>query len=393
MRDGPAGRRRTIRWVDRSLRAKGLVVIAVPIGILVVVLATTFWFAHVDNRAQAVAGRARQIVDGATALENSVLEAQTGIDAYLLTGTPAFRDSYTRAAATIPVQLRDLNTTTGPGAPESAVVAAIGRDVARMTFDMAQLDAQPPAPAGVVRALQRFSQLEGGHMRADVATLSSTENAIIASQRSAIHTSSTLLPAIAIAALVLAVAAGVVVSQLFTAAVVTRLRRLERATAALERGEVPEVVPTGRDEIGRLSAHMLQSATMLRERAIERDRARRELEDILTASPVVSLCYDVATWRFSYASPNIERLLGITAERAMSDPGAVMVRFHPDTTHQLRDAIVGGAGRHGERFDVLARFRRDPRSEDWREADAVYSVECGPEGEPHSVISYLVDVS
>ena len=69
---------------------------------------------------------------------------------------------------------------------------------------------------------------------------------------------------------------------------------------------------------------------------------------------MVSLCYDVATWRFSYASPNIERLLGISAERAMSDPGAVMVRFHPDTTHQLRDAIVAGAGRQGERFDVLA---------------------------------------
>ena len=50
-------------WVDRSIRTKGLVVIAVPIAILVVVLGTTFWFTHVDDRAQNVAGRARQVVD------------------------------------------------------------------------------------------------------------------------------------------------------------------------------------------------------------------------------------------------------------------------------------------------------------------------------------------
>ena len=394
MRDGP-GRPRRTRWVDRSLGAKGLVVIAVPVCILVAVLGTTFWFAHVDNRAQDVAGQARQVVDDATTLENSVLSAQTAVDAWLLTGAGTFRTSYAGAVAGIPGELTNLGAATGTRAATSGAVAAITRDVDRMTFDLAQLSLQPPSPAptGTVRALLRFSRVETDRLRADVDGLSAMQQAIIASQRSAIHTSSTLLPAIAIGAVALAIAGGVVMSQFFTAGVVRRLRRLERATDALERGKVPEVVPTGRDEIGRLSTHMLSSATQLRERALERDRARKELEDILTASPVVSLCYDVAARRFSYASPNVDRLLGISAERAMADPGAVMVRFHPDTNHRLRDVIVSGAGRHGERFDLLARFRRDPRTEDWLEADAVYSVETGEDGTPTSVIAYLVDVS
>jgi PAS domain S-box-containing protein len=389
------GQRFATRWVDRSLRAKGLVVVAVPITILVVVLAATLWFTHVDNRAQDLSGHARQVVEAATTLENSLLSAQTGIGAYLLTGESAFRTSFARAQDVIPGQMAQLSTLTQERGERQAGGDAIQRDADRLVFDMSQLALQSPthAPTGVVRALLHFTQVETARLRADVAVLADHENAVIASQRASINLSSSLLPAIAIAAAVLAVGGGVIVSQLFTSGVVTRLRRLEKATASMEHGEVPEEVPIGRDEIGRLSGRLLDSATQLRERARERDRAREELEDILTASPVVSLCYDVAARRFSYASPNIERLLGISAKTAMADPQAVLGRFHTDTAHQLRDLVIGGAGRDGKRFEFLARFRTDPGSDQWREADAVYSVEVDADGDIHSVIAYLVDVS
>jgi PAS domain S-box-containing protein len=395
MRHSSGGQRFATRWIDRSLRAKGLVVVAVPITILVVVLAATLWFAHVNNRAQDVAGRARQVVEVATTLENSLLSAQTGIGAYLLTGESAFRTSYARAQEVIPGQMAQLSGLTLQRGERQAGGDAIQRDANRLVFDMSQLGLQSPtrAPTGVVRALLRFSQSETARLRADVGALADHENSVIAGQQASINLSSWLFPAIAIAAVVLAVGGGVIVSQLFTSGVVIRLRRLERATASLEHGEVPEEVPTGRDEIGRLSDRLLNSTTQLRERARERDRARKELEDILTASPVVSMCYDVAARRFSYASPNIERLLGMSAETAMADHDAVLDRFHPDTVRQLRDLVIGGAGRDGRRFGLLARFRTDPHSDQWREADAVYSVETAASGEIKAVIAYLVDVS
>jgi PAS domain S-box-containing protein len=59
----------------------------------------------------------------------------------------------------------------------------------------------------------------------------------------------------------------------------------------------------------------------------------------------------------------------------------------------MRDALSGGAGRHGERLEALLRFRRDPVSEDWREAEAISMVEPGHDGAIKGLVTYLVDVS
>src|ERR1700688_3098458 len=112
MGDASSGQRLGTKWVDRSMRTKGLVVIAVPIAILFIVLGSTSWFTHVDNRAQDVASSSRQIVDAATTLENSLLSAETGLGDYLLTGNPSFRASFTRAEKAVPAQLGQLEVLT-----------------------------------------------------------------------------------------------------------------------------------------------------------------------------------------------------------------------------------------------------------------------------------------
>jgi len=377
------------------MRTKGLVVIAVPIAILFIVLGSTSWFTHVDNRAQDVASNSRQVVDAATTLENSLLSEETDLGDYLLTGNPAFQTSYGRAEKAAPPQLGQLEALTLGSVNEETSGRAIQRDSDHLVGALARLNGQRPSPASstAVRTLLQSVRVQTDKLRSDITVLTSRESAIIVSQQSDIHTSNIFLPAIAIAAVVLALAGGVLVSQLFTTGVVRRLRRLERATEDLERGETPVGVPTGRDEIGRLSARLLDTTAQMRERAEERDRARGELEDILTASPVVSLRYDVATQRFSYASPNIDRLFGISADEALASPGRMMERFHPDSADHLRDALTEGTTRNGERHEILLRFRRDPSSEEWREAEAVYTLEWGPGDELLGLVAYLVDVS
>jgi PAS domain S-box-containing protein len=377
------------------MRTKGLVVIAVPIAILFVVLGSTSWFTHVDNRAQDVASSSRQVVDAATMLENSLVSAESGVSDYLLTGDRSFQGPSARAEAGVRSQLGQLaalTLDTGPGATWGLVIQ---HDTDRLVAALDRLKVEPPsaAPSTTVRALLQSVQAQTSKLRDDISSLIGEENAIIASQQSDIHTSNIVLPAIVIAAVVLALAGGVMVSQLFTTGVVRRLRRLERATEELERGETPVAVPSGRDEIGRLSARLLDTTAQLRERAEERDRARKELENILTASPVVSLRYDVGTRRFTYASPNIDRLLGISAEEAVAAPAGIIERIHPESANQVRDALAGGSRSDGERLEILLRFRRDPTSEDWREAEVVYTLETGPEGELQGLVAYLVDVS
>jgi signal transduction histidine kinase/CHASE3 domain sensor protein/ActR/RegA family two-component response regulator len=394
MSDASGGQRLGTRWIDRSMRTKGLVVIAVPIAILFVVLGSTSWFTHVDNRAQDVASSSRQVVDAATMLENSLLSAESGVSDYLLTGDRSFQGPSARAEDGVRSQLGQLAALTLDTGPGATWGLAIQHDTDRLVAALDRLKLEPPSAASstTVHTLLQSVQVQTSKLRDDISSLIGEENAVIASQQSDIHTSNIVLPAIVIAAVVLALAGGVMVSQLFTTGVVRRLRRLERATEELERGETPVAVPSGRDEIGRLSARLLDTTAQLRERAEERDRARKELENILTASPVVSLRYDVGTQRFTYASPNIDRLLGISAEEAVSAPAGIIERIHPESASQVRDAMAGSRS-EGERLEILLRFRRDPTSEDWREAEVVYTLETGPDGELQGLVAYIVDVS
>ncbi len=195
-------------------------------------------------------------------------------------------------------------------------------------------------------------------------------------------------------ALAVALVGGVTAWHFFSTGVVRRLRRLEvdtRRIDAAAAGVAGE--PVGRDEIGRLAARLDEAAEQVRRHAEERDRARLELNDILTASPVVSLRYDVAGRRFSYASPNVDELLGLSAEEVVSDYAAAEARFHPEDVARLRHALVQGEGQGSQRLSLVLRCRRHPERGPWREVEALYNVDTDEAGTPRTVSAYLVDVS
>src|ERR1039457_5437611 len=191
MRDASSGQRLGTRWVDRSMRTKGLVVIAVPIAILFVVLGSTSWFTHVDNRAQDVASNSRQIVDAATTLENSLLSAEAGGSAYLLTGDPSFHASYAQAEKDVAPQLGQLEALTLDTPPGGSWGPAIQHDTDRVLSALARLNLEQPSPvpSTSVRTLLDSVRVQTDKLRSDVASLIGDETAIIVSQQSDIHTS------------------------------------------------------------------------------------------------------------------------------------------------------------------------------------------------------------
>ena len=208
-----------------------------------------------------------------------------------------------------------------------------------------------------------------------------------------VHSSSTYVLAIAVGSAVIALAYGIALSQFFTSGITTRLHRLERETGEIDEEDLRDDIPEDGDEISRLSARLKSSASHVRARAEERDRALVRLEDILTASPVVSLRYDMASRRFSYASPNVKRLFGISPEQAVADPTAIFDRFHLEDARRLRDMLVDARRRRGERVEMVLRFRRDPASDTWGEAEATFTIEYDLEGKLAGVVGYIVDAS
>jgi signal transduction histidine kinase/CheY-like chemotaxis protein/HAMP domain-containing protein len=201
------------------------------------------------------------------------------------------------------------------------------------------------------------------------------------------------LLAAAIVAVILGIGAGFVAMRLFTDGVVARLRRLERATLAVEEGRPVDGLPDGNDEIGRLAARLAHSTAELAARGEDRDRARDQLEEILTASPIVSLRYDEESKRFTYASPNVDRLLGVSAVDALADPDALAERFHPEDRERLSKALRDGAVGRGDRVSLELRFRRDPDAATWGQADTVCTPDIGADGTIVGAVVYLVDVS
>ncbi len=194
-----------------------------------------------------------------------------------------------------------------------------------------------------------------------------------------------------LAAVVVAVVAGGTLWHLFTTGVVQRLKNLEQDAGRIE-GVWGGPEPVGRDEIGRLASRLHDAVVQVRVHAQEAARVRAELTDILTASPVVSLRYDVPSRRFTYASANAEALLGVSPAEIMADTGAVVTRFHHEDQTRLRQGLIEKL-RHGEDRLSLTLRCRNADDAPWHEVDALYAVETDDLGMPRTVSGYLVDVS
>ena len=117
------------------------------------------------------------------------------------------------------------------------------------------------------------------------------------------------------------------------------------------------------------------TTAQLRERAEERDRARGELENILTASPVVSVRYDVASASPTRA-PTSTDSSGSRPTRPSPTPTHPRAASIPTPQHCPRRSATPGAG--GPRSSSRCASGGTPTSEDWREAEAVYTLEWGP---------------
>jgi PAS domain S-box-containing protein len=398
-------------WANRSIRTKGLVVLAVPIAILLAVLGSTSWFTHVNDRAQSLSQRGRAALTLSNQLNSDILDANNGVRGYLLTSDSSYLSNYEGAKASTPGALDEIASVTNSIPQEARAFVGVRDDAERTLGDLSSLVGQPPTvPSDVTKALLAKTETDLQRFEVSVAHLKKVLNTNLNKYRNTVHLSYDDVLIITAVGAALGVTGGIALSYLFTSGVTRRIRRLEKATAAVENGELPIDAPGGSDEIGRLSSRLITSTSQLRERVDERDKARRQLEDILTASPVVSLVYDVASERFSYASPNLNRLLGISAEEAMSDAACVTDRFHPRDAEHLRDVLVDAVNRHdatltdgtgdaqapqpsAERVEIVLRFRRDLSYEAWGEAEGIYTLEYDTDGKLAAVVAYLVDAS
>ena len=121
----------------------------------------------------------------------------------------------------------------------------------------------------------------------------------------------------------------------------------------------------------------------------ELGETRAFLERMLTAGPVLVKRVGVADRAISYVSPNVERVLGVTAEEALAS-GFLGSRVHPDDRPGFDAALDRVADGSSARELNEHRIDRGDGSSRW--VSAVLVPETDDDGQIVAVLGYIVDV-
>src|SRR5580692_3880473 len=126
-------------WLDLSLRAKGLIVIALPLIALMGVISANLALQQSESNERNISTNARNLDTAAAQVLADALNGETGIRGYAATGDPTFLDPYllmmTRIAADR-TALRQVAVVAGVGREQPAVDVTTGRELA----ELAQID-------------------------------------------------------------------------------------------------------------------------------------------------------------------------------------------------------------------------------------------------------------
>ena len=324
-------------WASLPLRTKGLVVVAIPLLPLVV---TTGILSRGDRRVEAAQDAQTRVFETRDQLEAALtllIDADTAVRGYLLTGRPDQLDPYWRAQRTLPVALARLDALT---AAEPVIhgpllaLAPVIRQRMRALDRLVRLG--PPGAPGEQpdydRALDRSKALMD-EIRARIASLGRLAGRLESERRAQTRAALRDVLEVAAAGGVFGLIGGVIAMLLFTSGVSNRVGLIAAAADSLARGEPAQAVPDQEgDEVGRLGLRLQEAFALLLARDDERRRAHEDFDRFFEVSPVM-LCIAGGDGYFRRVNPAWTARLGWTAEELLAVPYAD--RAHPEDREAL----------------------------------------------------------
>jgi signal transduction histidine kinase/CheY-like chemotaxis protein len=262
-------------WLDLSLRAKGLIVVAVPLIALMGIISANLELQQSESNERNISTNARNLADAATQVLADMANAETGIRGYAATRDPVFLAPYTLTLTRIGAE----RTSWG----QAAVIVGVGRQ--QRTVDattgqvLAELAQLRSATSGGTSARNLLPALLNEKttmdlLRRQVADLAAGPTALVTVQRDKLTTLQTRIELLDIAGLVLALLAGLAGVALFTSGIARRVSvNAENARRLGEGQPLEPIIPAG-DEIGRLADSHLRAEQLLARRNAELTAAR-----------------------------------------------------------------------------------------------------------------------
>lgn len=263
--------RRSLRWTSLPLRAKGLVVIAIPLA----ALGATLVFLQVSqNHADEQRLAARHTVevrDQVRTVETQLLNAETGIRGYVLSNDESFLDPYHAAFERLPGALAALERLVGEDPSQLARASEVRFLAGKKLEALGALRANVGSKDQESTLLTIDNELMTD-LRSELAAMQSEEEQRLEDRIEELDNSRREQGlSVALAAL-LGLAGGVAATVLFTTGVAHRVDRLADNATRLAAGRPLLDRPSGSDEVGHLAQAIGEAAELLA------DRERRLLE-------------------------------------------------------------------------------------------------------------------
>jgi signal transduction histidine kinase/AmiR/NasT family two-component response regulator len=319
-------------WLDMSVRAKGMIVVAVPLVALIGLASSTLVLLQSERQERHVATAASSLINAANQVLADAVNAQTGVLGYAASGDRLFLDPYSNTVKRLPADLAALRAS----AAAEGVTPAARTAEATTASEMAELAQLQTQTAQGIKEVARRSQLEAGKvtmnaLRQQLAGLVQGPNALVAVRRNAINGLEDDIDAVIIAGLAFGLLAGVIGGMLFTSGIAKRVAEAGSNADRLGTGEDLDPMRGARDEIGRLAIALARAKRLLDSRTTELTAAR----DVALKATQAKNAF-LSSTSHELRTP-LNAVLGFTQLLQMSD-----------LDQEDRDSVerILGAGRH-----------------------------------------------
>ena len=352
-------------WLDRSVRTKGLIVVAIPLIALIAVTSADLALGHSEHTERSISIRASNLTHTADGVLVNALNAETGVRGYAATHDPIFLQPYRAARTRFAAERGRLRTAAGAAGvsrPERTVNATAGQLFAELAKLRSAVGSGVKASA-LVPALQREKSAMD-RLRRQVASLTAGPAALAIPRRNQITGLESTIEILDIAGLALGLLAGLLGVALFTSGISRRVTAAAANADRLGEGQPLEpVVERSSDDLGRLADSIVHAGGLIAGRTAQRDRPQLALLGAIVESSddaIVSTTIDgqITSW-----NPAAERIYGYPAAEAIGKDAALV--FDDELRHGETEIVSrfvasqNGDGGSGSKHHETVQRRMD----------------------------------
>ncbi len=275
----PKRRRRSLArwWLNRPVRAKGLITIAVPLLALLVTATASLALQFREQEAREAGRASFNLIGAADRVLGDALNGETAVRGYAATGEVLFLRPYRmmrHQMGPARASFREAAIRAGDVPEQRAANITTGRAVAEL--ERIRLAVAGGAPASQITRMLRQGKHSMDLLRRQIAGTRNRAMSMMLSQRAAVDRTETGIDVVTIAGLLLGLLAGLAGVALFASGISRRVAAAAANADRLGAGQPIVAADHSGDELGRLADSLASAEKLLASRSAQLMAARDE---------------------------------------------------------------------------------------------------------------------